>query len=143
MLAEPLAVGPELRAVAVGPELLQVGHPLRAGLAVELVQHAVGGDRREIGAVAGDRGRVVRRRALVVGLHARRSGPSRNSVRAISSWPRLRFDAALEIAVEGGEGGVAVAHLALHPPAGEQDLRDRAPAGSRPSAGARRAPRRA
>ena len=92
-------------------------------------------------AIPGDGRRIVRRRALVVRLHAVEAAEQEQRARDLE-LAQAPARAAVEVAAEGGQGGVAVAHLALHPSAGEQHLRVLR-RGGRPSGGARRAPRRA
>ena len=123
MLAEPLAVGPQLGAVALAPEPLEVvGAALAAG-AVELPQDAVARDGQEIAAVAGDGGRVVARRALEVRRHAVEPAQQEERPRHLELAEAGIGALRRQVAVEGDEGGVAVAHLALDPPARQHHRR--------------------
>ena len=66
MLPQPLALGAHLDPVAVGPEAPEDLGPRRAPRPVESRQIGIGGHRRQVGAVARDRDRVLQRRSLVV-----------------------------------------------------------------------------
>src|ERR1043165_3946027 len=66
VLPEPFAVPAGLSPVPADPERRELCPPPLALYLVELAQHAVTGDGREIGAVIGHRRRVVRTRAFAV-----------------------------------------------------------------------------
>src|SRR6185437_13050825 len=111
VLPEPLAVGPEIRAVAVRPESLQIGHPLRAGGAVELAHHAVRADGGEVDPVPGHGGGVVRGRAVIVGHHAVESSEEKQRTGDLELG-QAPARAAVEVTAESGERGIPVTHLA-------------------------------
>jgi hypothetical protein len=126
VLTDPLAVRPHVVPVPVGPEPSQEARAILAPEAVEQRKLRVGGDRREVVPVSGERNGVVPGGAVIVErfgflLSGRESGAS------TLQQPERPVAASGDVALERRGRGVRITGRAFHPSPGQQQVRWRRP----------------
>src|SRR5829696_2478601 len=120
MLAQPFTIGTKLGEITLAPEPSQVCSTALAVLLVEFAQDAVRRDRRQICAVAAHTGGVVYHRAGIVGCSAFEAAEQKQGARYLQQ-AQTAIVSALEVGVEGDQGGVTISYFTLHPASCEEN----------------------